>query len=55
MTARISGVATLMTINVATTLNVHMNQARKFCGIIVSIVSVSFEKRFKMRPSGVVS
>ena len=53
--SRINGVAEQMTRNTDSTWKVHMSQARTHCGITVSIVSVSFEKRFKMRPSGVVS
>ena len=55
ITTRNIGVAITMTMIVETTVNTVLINILMFHGIVSSMVQISLEKRFKMRPSGVVS
>ena len=55
MTIAKMGVAMRMTMSVETTVNTVIMNPRSDLGMVSSIVYTSFENRFSIRPSGVVS
>ena len=55
MTTRNQGVPMATTMGTVTTRSKVTNQFWKLITICVSMVSISFEKRFRIRPSGVTS